>query len=186
MAYFNIAVDLVLKKEGGLANDKADKGGLTKYGISQRAYPNLNIRDLTLDDAKRIYFVDYWEPIQGDKIQSQALANYALDMAVNHGVTQAIKLLQKGAKVPVDGVLGPITLNKINTSPADTLRSTVQHRIDFYNAIVKKNPSQAKFLKGWLARATDVQIDVAKTASILLPIAIGFLVYFISSNLTKG
>lgn len=57
---FDRAVDFVLEREGGLSEDPNDPGGLTKYGISQKAYPNLDIKNLTIDDAKKIYYEDYW------------------------------------------------------------------------------------------------------------------------------
>lgn len=186
MASFSIAVDKLIETEGGYANSKYDRGGETKYGISKKSYPNLDIKNLTISDAKRIYFVDFWEPIKGDQIKNQELANYYLDMAANHGVNRATKIIQKSAGVPIDGIIGPITLSKINTNPIDTLKNAVINRIAFFNAIVKNDPTQEKNLNSWLARAKNVEIIAVKTASVLLPIAIGFLLYYLASNLTKG
>jgi hypothetical protein len=89
MADFDMAVALVLKHEGGLVDDPNDPGGLTNFGISQRSYPNVDIRNLTADDAKAIYKRDYWFPIGGDAISNQSLANAALDFAVNAGVAMS-------------------------------------------------------------------------------------------------
>lgn len=59
---FTRSIAFVLSVEGGLVNNPADPGGLTKYGISQRSYPDLDIRNLSIEDAKEIYFRDYWTP----------------------------------------------------------------------------------------------------------------------------
>lgn len=64
MAEFNGAVERTLKFEGILSNDKYDAGGLTKFGISKRAYPKLDIVNLTVEDAKKIYERDYWKGLQ--------------------------------------------------------------------------------------------------------------------------
>jgi lysozyme family protein len=81
---FDAAVDLVLVHEGGYVNDPADPGGETNFGISKRAYPMLNIRLLTVADAQAIYKSDYWTQVMADA-PSQAVANCALDCAVNQG-----------------------------------------------------------------------------------------------------
>ena len=60
------AVKEVLKIEGGYVNNPNDRGGETKYGISKRAYPNVDIKNLTLDKAKQIYYNDYWYNIKLD------------------------------------------------------------------------------------------------------------------------
>ena len=65
---FETAVDFILSVEAGLVNDPSDPGGLTKFGISQRAYPDVNIRDLTLDGAKTLYRKDYWNRCSCDKL----------------------------------------------------------------------------------------------------------------------
>ncbi|KWT77357.1 glycosyl hydrolase 108 family protein [Candidatus Magnetominusculus xianensis] len=59
-AYYTAAVRFVLDAEGGYVNDPDDPGGETKYGISKRAYPSLDIKSLTIEDAKRLYRRDYW------------------------------------------------------------------------------------------------------------------------------
>ena len=98
--------------EGELSNHTADKGGLTKYGISQRAYPALDIAALTLDTAKEIYRRDYWSRAQCDRLPP-ALAFQVFDGAVNSGIGNSIRWLQEAAGVAVDGVVGPLTLRKV-------------------------------------------------------------------------
>lgn len=88
---FERAVEFTLRWEGGYT---VDSGGETKYGISKRAYPELDIRNLTLMQAKEIYHKDYWNRINGDFLSSP-LAIVAFDTAVNMGVGVALRLLSK-------------------------------------------------------------------------------------------
>ena len=106
---FETAVDFVLSAEGGLVDDPSDPGGLTNFGISQRAYPSLNIRQLTLADAKALYRKDYWDRCSCDKLP-EAIALVVFDAAVNQGVNAAIRMLQRSLNVKEDGVIGPATL----------------------------------------------------------------------------
>ena len=96
MGDFHRCISLILGEEGGIANHRKDPGGLTKYGISQRSDPTLNIAALTLDDAKAIYRRDYWTPIRGDELPS-GLDLLMLDCAINQGVVTAIQLLQQAS-----------------------------------------------------------------------------------------
>ena len=98
--------------EGELSNHPADKGGLTKYGISQRAYPSMDIGSLTLDDVKKLYKRDYWDRAQCDRLHPD-LAFQVFDGAVNSGIGNSIRWLQEASGVAVDGVVGPLTLRKV-------------------------------------------------------------------------
>lgn len=109
---FEKAFAKLIDHEGGLVNNPADKGGLTKYGISQRAYPQLDIADLTLDDAKAIYKRDYWGRAQCDRLHPD-VAFQVFDGAVNSGMGNSIRWLQEAAGVAVDGIVGPLTLRKV-------------------------------------------------------------------------
>ena len=91
---------------GGLV---VDSGGVTKWGISQKAYPGLNIANLTMVDAINIYYRDYWLKINGDALPTP-LDLYVLDAAVNQGLTAAIEMLQALAGVTVDGRIGYLTI----------------------------------------------------------------------------
>jgi len=76
---FNIFVTRVLEAEGYLSDDVNDNGGLTKYGISQRAYPNLDIKNITLDDAKNIYYNDYFLKYRFNEVENDNIAlNYLI------------------------------------------------------------------------------------------------------------
>lgn len=89
---FQQAISKVIDFEGGYVNDPNDPGGETKYGISKRAYPNLDIASLTVEDATSIYQRDYWDKIGGDSLPSP-LNFLAFDCAVNQGVERAKELL---------------------------------------------------------------------------------------------
>jgi lysozyme family protein len=149
MNRFDNFIKVILRNEGGLANDPSDSGGLTKYGISKAAYPNVDIRNLTLDDAEAIYKRDYYDPCKIDQITDSKLALHVFDFAVNAGVGRAIKHLQQVAGVtPADGLIGRITLARVNSG--DYLNAFVADRKAYYRKIaVGKN---AKFLPGWLHR----------------------------------
>lgn len=110
---FDHAFDLVFGHEGGYVNDPQDPGGETKFGISKRAYPHLDIKNLTKDDAKRIFYKDFWGPAGCDALPD-ILKFHVFDFAVNSGPAQAVKILQIILKTDViDGTIGPKTLAAI-------------------------------------------------------------------------
>jgi lysozyme family protein len=117
---FDTAFEKLLGHEGGYVDNRADPGGETKYGISKRAYPAEDIRNLTLERAKAIYLHDYWGPAGCDAMPD-GVRLQVFDMAVNAGVRAAIKALQKAAGEHVDGVLGPLTLQAVQSMPAARL-----------------------------------------------------------------
>ena len=82
---FRDYIERVLSHEGGYVNDPRDPGGETRWGISKRSYPHVDIKRLTRDDAIAIYERDFWRRVQGDKLPRQ-FAFQALDAAVNHGI----------------------------------------------------------------------------------------------------
>jgi lysozyme family protein len=106
----------IMQMEGGhkATDHPSDPGGLTKYGISQRSYPDLDIRSLTYDEAVIIFKLDYWDKIAGDLLP-WPLCLYVSDAAFNMGPVRAVRLLQKAlGNVNVDGVMGPKTLAATN------------------------------------------------------------------------
>lgn len=90
---FETAVNLVLEEEGGLVHNPNDPGGLTKFGISQRAYPTLDIANLTVDDAKAIYFKDYWQPLLPYNL-SERFMKVAFSTAINMGLSRCKGFLE--------------------------------------------------------------------------------------------
>jgi lysozyme family protein len=106
---FDAAFDLLIGHEGGYVDNPADPGGETKFGISRRAYPDLDIRSLTEAQARGIYYRDYWLPCRCDAMPV-ALAILVFDAAVNNGVGRAVRWLQTALGVTSDGVIGEQTL----------------------------------------------------------------------------
>lgn len=119
---FTLALAFVLQQEGGakIADDPRDPGGLTKWGISQRAYPGLDIRALTEADASAIYRRDYWDATGCGNLPP-AVAFIHFDCCVNQGPGTAAKTLQLAAGVEPDGKIGPKTLGAIQRMPAGKL-----------------------------------------------------------------
>lgn len=145
---FDEAFERLLGNEGGLVNNPADPGGLTKWGISQRSYPDLDIRNLTEVDARAIYKRDYWDKLAADQYDG-ALGFQLFDTAVNSGVRNAARMLQRAANVADDGVVGPMTIAAVKamSAPALLLRFNAE-RIEFYTS----NQNWLTFGKGWSNR----------------------------------
>jgi len=155
---FNEIIEEVLKHEGGYVNDPNDRGGETKYGIAKRFYPNIDIKNLTIEQTKKIYHQDYWRPSKCDEVPGN-LRHIYFDMAVNFGISGAVKVLQRAAnasRVPdieVDGKIGPNTINAIQKLKVDRVRA---YRVLRFANIVIKKPEQERFWLGWFRRATQV------------------------------
>lgn len=113
MTNLSRALSIILQEEGGYVNDVRDPGGETKYGISKRQYPDVDIKGLTIEQATAIYERDYWRPVKGDELP-WPLCLYVFDAAVNQGVATAVGLLQKTLNLKRDGILGPVTLEAAN------------------------------------------------------------------------
>lgn len=103
MDNFETAVNLTLEKEGILSDHKDDAGGLTKYGISQAAYPKLDIAALTKEEAVKIYKRDYWDKAMCGEIP-YPLDVILFDTAVNHGVDKAVKSCRRASELPPTGL----------------------------------------------------------------------------------
>ncbi len=157
MADFDSAIVKTLAREGGAryTETPGDSGGATKYGISKRAYPQLDIRNITEQQARDIYRADYWNAVQGDAIRSQEVAENIFDTAVNMGTGRAVRITQMVLGLsPVDGNLGPATLAAINAAdPARFVADYTLAKIARYVGICNKDRSQRQFLMGWLNRA---------------------------------
>jgi len=151
---FDRAVEIVLLHEGGYVNDSHDAGGETKYGISKRSYPHLDIKNLSFDHAKSIYKKDYWDFTSCDKLPSHARL-LVFDCAVNQGVTRAILFMQRSIGVTVDGLLGPITLRALGLKePRIFISEYIGHRFEAYT----KNPHWNRYGRGWMKRLFDMAI----------------------------
>lgn len=132
---FNLAFDRLIGHEGGYVNDPNDPGGETNWGISKRAYPNVDIRSLTKDMAKNIYKRDYWDAARCDEYDG-AIGFQLFDLAVNAGIIQAKMLLQRAARVAVDGQIGPITIAAIKKRhPMEIIARFNAYRLLFYTEL---------------------------------------------------
>jgi len=159
MASFLSAFAEVLIYEGNYSNDPDDPGGETRYGISKRAFPDEDIANLTLDRAHDIYMEDYWKPLRCGNIGSQLIANELFEQGVNMGTGTAVMVLQEslnvlGAKLEVDGAIGPQTLEAVNTyRHTDALLKVMQClQFDYYKKLIERKPKMKKFMRGWLRR----------------------------------
>ena len=154
---FNDIIEEVLKHEGGYVNDPHDAGGETNFGIAKKFNPDVDIKNLTKEGAKEIYYEKYWKPSKADKVPDQ-LKHIYFDMVVNFGKRGAVKVLQqaavaKGHKIAVDGGIGPNTLKAIKNVETDRVRA---YRVLKFANIVIKKPTQEKFWLGWFRRAIGV------------------------------
>lgn len=158
---FESAIVKVLKDEGGYVNHPADPGGETNFGISKRSYPNVDIKGLTVEKAKDIYYADFWKTGPYDALVCGPLAEKVFNTAINAGNSRAFKLLQEaanacGAKLVVDGAVGPKSITAINTLDGTKVLAEFRAaQARFYNNLVAKDPSKKVFLKGWLIRAAS-------------------------------
>lgn len=152
MSVFNKAFAFTVKEEGGYVNNPNDRGGETKYGISKRAYPDLDIKNLTLAKARNTYYMDYWLVGKCDLLPSK-LALVHFDATVNHGPYNAARILQRAVGAVDDGIIGPNTLKRIRLMNQEELvLEYLAERIKFYNMIVSFDSSQKEFYDGWIKR----------------------------------
>lgn len=156
MADFKIAVQKTLVHEGGYVNNPHDKGGPTKYGITQADMPGVSIKDITPEQAVEYYAANYWKDLYA-QINDQPLAEKLFDMGVLFGVKTAVKLLQISMQHEIglvsDGSFGPNTLAAVNTSAnlADYRTTLLSHCIN----VVNNNPNDSVFVQGWINRISS-------------------------------
>jgi hypothetical protein len=146
--------------EGGYSNHKNDRGGKTKYGITQAVAKNYGIEDLTIEQAKEIYYKKYYLKNKLDKVDNVKIALSIFDFVVNSGLygirkaQQALKEL--GYKITIDGVIGEQTLKYLNlVNENKFLAKYHELQIKFYNTLANSKTSQKVFLKGWLNRVNS-------------------------------
>ena len=137
LTHFDEIIEKVLEHEGGYVNDPNDLGGETNFGITKRFYPDVDIKNLTKEEAKHIYF----------------------DMCINMGKRTAVRILQmacngKNSKnIDVDGGLGAKTFEAIQNVETERVRA---YRVKYYVDLVNKKPEQEKFYYGWFRRSLQV------------------------------
>ena len=163
------SLDITLEFEGfgKLANDKSDKGGLTRWGISQVNHPEVDVRTLTKERAIEIYRSKYWAPAKCDLLP-YPIDVLVFDMAVNHGPGRAIRFLQSSLNsltplidpnrpsLKVDGGFGVLTESRLKWFTSFSMlcisilaRDMLLRRTRFYTLLIG-NKSQRDFIYGWL------------------------------------
>lgn len=173
------AINYVLGNEGLLVDNPQDPGGITFAGISLRFLKSLTAEELKeceifdleitadtilhldIEKARLIYLKIWWERCNLDGIFRQTIASFIFDMCINHGISPAIKMVQRACWAVVkdrntikdDGVLGPKTLSAINQCGFYLLPVLRSERASFYRMLAEKDANFNVFLNGWLNRA---------------------------------
>lgn len=154
---FSQAVEIVLHHEGGYVYNDKDPGGETNFGISKRAYPLLDIKNLTKKEAVDIYKLHYWDAVKADILPAK-LRLIVFDCAVNQGVSRAVRFLQSCVNVDVDGVLGDETLLEVTRFEESWLLNLyAEKRHDHYVRL----STWKNFGAGWSKRLLDVALKSA-------------------------
>lgn len=167
-AIFVKSFDRVIGHEGRFQKIQGDRGNWTggkvasgvlkgtKFGISAMTYPDLDIENLTVEQAKEIYYRDWWVKLGMDKWKP-ALSYQMFDAAINHGMHNAAKMLQRAVATPDDGAIGPATRRAVDTMTLDdVLMCFLGERLDFMTYV----GTWDTFGKGW-ARRIALNLKIA-------------------------
>ncbi len=178
---FEKALDLVLQSEGGFSINLFDNGnklpdgrqGCTNKGITQNSWEEFvghpvthnDMRNLTHEQIAKFYKAKFWKLAKCDELPS-GVDYVVFDFAVNSGVGRAIKTLQQTISVQADGLIGRITLSKLDEyNPMAFISKFSEKKIEFYQDLVARKPDQQIFLKGWLNRVSSVRQDAISLVS---------------------
>ena len=155
---FEPSIRAVLEWEGGHVDNPDDPGGETKFGISQRAYPKVNISKLTKDKARKIYQRDYWKPAGCDEMPS-GVDLIVFDGAVNCGVRSSVRFLQESVGSNPDGIWGPKTKAAVERKdPRTVIWEYVARRAIYYTDLSVWND----FGLGWMRRLSEMHQQALK------------------------
>ena len=165
---FRDCLELVLKHEGGYVDHPKDPGGRTNLGVTQRVWEEWighpatekDMRELTPAIVAPMYEMRYWRTSYCEKLP-RGLDLLVFSMAVNAGAGRSVKLLQDAIGVVMDGVIGPITMARINEANVETLIDKFSEiRTDYYKGL-KLFPV---FGRGWLARTESERLQALQMA----------------------
>lgn len=161
---FDRAFEFTVGHEGGYSTDRQDPGNWTsgkvgqgtfkgtKYGIAANTYGNLDIKNLTLADAKAIYLRDFWRPMKCDDLPS-GLDLVVWDAAVNSGGSRSAKWLQTACgDVQVDGLIGPGTLERVRERWAGDWEDLLEDTINLRWMFMQSLPTFSRYKNGWRNR----------------------------------
>ncbi|WP_048764751.1 glycoside hydrolase family 108 protein [Acinetobacter sp. 243_ASPC] len=167
---FEIAFQRLIGHEGGYSNDRNDPGnwtggkvgvGLlkgTKFGLAANTYPKLDIKNITVVEAKEIYKRDWWDKLGADQLHP-AIVYQLWDFAINAGKSRAVKELQQVAGVPDDGIIGPKTISAVKIMEVnDVLLRLAAERLKFYTSL----STWDRYGKGWTNRVAENLIYAAQ------------------------
>lgn len=173
MADINKLAPFIHRWEGGFVNDPVDQGGATNMGVTigtwrQVGYDKDGDGDIDVDDLKLLTWNDvmsrvlkphYWDRWRADEIRSQSLANILVDWVWASG-THGIKIPQQILGVKADGIVGPKTIAALNArAPRELFAQIKQARLNFVDNIVRKKPSQKRFINGWKYRINEIKFE---------------------------
>lgn len=151
-------LDRIIAREGGakITRDPHDPGGVTKFGISKRAYPDVDIENLTYEQAKDIYIRDYFVGTRVIMLPVE-LQEPVLDFCVHSGPSHGVRYLQKVLGVQQDGRIGPKTLAAVRAGNIPAILAAYQReRVLFLCRQVVAKPIKLKYLVGWVARVMNL------------------------------
>ena len=149
---FDKAFERLIGHEGGYVNHPNDPGGETNWGITKRTAREAgyigSMRELTREQAREVYRDAYWNRARCDEFDG-AIAFQVFDAAVNHGIGNAIRFLQRAVGVADDGVVGPVTMEAVKAMPVtDVLARFNAARLTFYTNL----STWPDFGRGWARR----------------------------------
>lgn len=144
-------INRVLSNEDGYVNDPQDPGGETKWGISKRSYPNVSIKELTRNQAIAIYYRDFWIKAHCEEL-SDGAGYQLMDSAVNSGISQSIRFMQRALGIADDGFFGPNSLAAMRkSSETDFIMLFLAERLEF----MTKLKNWDRFGRGWARRIAN-------------------------------
>lgn len=149
---FEKCIEIVLKNEGGYVNHPSDPGGETNFGIAKRFFPYEDIKNLTIERAKGLYYERYWLKMNLEGINSHEAVLQIFDFGVNAGTRRSIKKAQQIALVETDGYIGNDTIEAINNYKGDFVNDFKHTRKVYYEHLSDRKPELRVFLTGWLNR----------------------------------
>lgn len=150
-----------------------DKGGLTRFGISSRAYPGEDVANMTADRAKSLFIRDYWKPLKLDGVKSQDVAEAIFDFAVNGGVSRSRATVRSVTGSKRTGSMTALDIVEINAvDPKKFLVAFGLARAGFYKRLAAADPLQAVNLKGWLARAESFYKNITARQLVLVGVPV--------------